>query len=556
MFEQIRQNIKEIVNEELNQTISKEDIELKVPSDQKNGDLATNLAFQLAGPTQQDPEEIADRIAKKVSNNLVWAKSANGFINFTFTNQLLLNLVKKTLCFESKKCDKTVVIDYSAPNIAKPFGIGHLRSTIIGQAIYNLYSFQGWETIGVNHLGDWGTQYGKLLYQIKRKAKDPKKLSMSELENLYVEFHKEAENNPGLIEEARKWFKKLENGDKEAVSIWKSCVEKSLEEFKKVYSLLDVKIDHFLGESFYQDKMKPVIDEAKEKKIAKHSRGALVIDFKGKMPPAMLLKSDGSTTYFTRDLATIRYRIDQWNPDFFVYEVGTDQKLHMQQLFETVEMLGWQKKKNFFHVAHGMYRLQEGQMSTRKGKTVHLSEVLEETISRATKIMKDSKRSKEMSASEKERIITQIAVGAIKYADLKQHYSRDIVFDWGKIMNLTGDSGPYLQYSLVRAKSVLDQNQMPFDWQINKLSPEERAIFKKITEFNESVSQAVKNHTPSVVAHFAFDLAKAFNVFYNMYPILDATKDYKEQRLFLTQATCEVLEKSLDLLGIPIPSKM
>ncbi len=558
MFNQIKKEIKKAINDNLSITISLDDLELEIPNDKSNGDLATNIAFKIAGKVKRSPQEIAREIADSFKSQNFSVQDKNGFINFTFSDQFLTQLVNKTIKFKRKKKEKTMVLDYSAPNIAKPFGIGHLRSTIVGQAIYNIYNFSGWHCVGVNHLGDWGTQYGKLIRQIVKSNENPENLSIKDLERLYVQFHKEANEDPEIVKEGRKWFKKLEEGDEKARKIWKTCVRKSMEEFNKTYTLLGVDIDHNIGESFYQDKIKDVIKETKEKGVAKESEGALIIDFGDEMPPAMLLKSNGGTTYFSRDLATVKYRLNRWNPDLFIYEIGADQKLHMKQLFKTVEMLGWAKKEDFMHVAHGMYRLKDGAMSTRKGKTVHLEDVLDKAVSKATDIINKSNLGEELSVNKKEKIARKIGVGAVKYADLKKHFKRDIVFDWEKVMSLKGDSGPYLQYTTLRAKSVLEKAKKDKeDFKIDQLSAEERDLLSKIIEFDQVVEIAKDNFTPSTIANFAYQLAKKFNLFYAQKPILNAKNEKLEkQRLFITEASFKVLEKSLSLLGIALPERM
>jgi arginyl-tRNA synthetase len=387
LTKKIKKEIQEVIHSYLDASINLEEIKLEIPNDKNNGDLATNIAFVIAKRIGRNPIELAEEVADKLKNNKFSIEAKSGFLNFTFSDQTLAELTKETIRFEKEEKKKTMVLDYSAPNIAKPFGIGHLRSTIVGQAIYNIYDFCGWQCVGINHLGDWGTQYGKLIRQIKKTNKKPEDLSIKDLEKLYVQFHKEVEENPEVEKEGRKWFKKLEEGNKEAREIWKICVEKSMKEFEKTYSLLGIEIDHNIGESFYQDKIEEVIEEAKEKEVAQKSEGALIVDFDQEMPPAMLLKSNGGTTYFSRDLATVKYRIKRWNPDLFVYEIGADQKLHMRQLFKTVEMLGWAKEDDFMHVAHGMYRLKSGAMSTRKGQTIHLEDVLDKAIKKATRII-------------------------------------------------------------------------------------------------------------------------------------------------------------------------
>ena len=550
----IKEKIKNSLNEIYDQAVDLSGLELEIPANESHGDYSSNISFKLAGKLQKDPKEIASKLAESLSGDLFDCQSKGGFLNFYLTDSALESILEQTLEFDLEEVDKTMVLDYSAPNIAKPFGIGHLRSTIVGQSIYNIYEFSGWDCIGVNHLGDWGTQYGKLLYKIIKDDFDPEKLSVKDLERLYVEFHKEAEKNPTMEDEARKWFKKLEDGDKEARKIWKKCVETSLEEFDKTYELLDVDIDHVMGESFYQDKMGAVIKEAKEKGVAKESQGALIVDFDEDMPPAMLLKSDGGTNYFTRDLATVKYRIDRWSPDLFIYEIGADQKLHMKQLFQTVEMMGWDDSSNFMHVAHGMYRLKDGAMSTRKGKTIHLEDVLSEAIDRAEKIVKNSETAGDMTDKERREIARKVGVGAVKYADLKRHYKKDIVFDWDEVLNLKGDSGPYLQYATLRAKSVLETHEEEIKLKLSDLSSKERSLVKKITEFNQKVEIARRNFTPSTIANYAYDLAKTFNGFYNDHQILGADKE--SQRLAITKATFKTLEKSLTLLGISLPEKM
>ena len=551
----IQKGIKSTLQELWSKSVDLSGLELEIPADESHGDFSSNISFKLAGQLKRDPKDIASELADNLSSDLFECKSKGGFLNFYLTSSALEDILKDTLQFNLEDKDKTMVLDYSAPNIAKPFGIGHLRSTIVGQAIYNIYKFSGWNCVGVNHLGDWGTQYGKLLYQIIENDLNPKKLSVKDLEKLYVEFHKEAEENSDMEDGAREWFKKLEDGDEKARKIWKTCVKTSLKEFNKTYDLLDVDIDHVMGESFYQDKMETVVEEAKQKGIAKKSQGALIVEFEEEMPPAMLLKSDGGTNYFTRDLATVKYRLKRWNPDLFIYEIGADQKLHMRQLFKTVEMLGWEEESSFMHVAHGMYRLKDGAMSTRKGKTIHLEDVLNEAIERAEKIIEESETTGEMTEKEKREIAQKVGVGAVKYADLKKHYKKDIVFDWDKVLNLKGNSGPYLQYATLRAKSVLETHEGDIDLELNDLSTKERSLVKKITEFNENVEVARRNFTPSTIANYAYELAKAFNGFYNDHPILNS-EDKRDQRLAITEATFKTLEKSLDLLGISLPERM
>ncbi len=542
------------IAEKILEEITQEDFNLQ-HAKEEHGDYASNVAFLLAKKEKKNPSIVAKELKKKIKSD-VFSKieEKNGFLNFFLSEEAMerefIRVLEEKEDYGKGISEKTLVVDYSSPNIAKSFGVGHLRSTIIGQAIYNIYKFQGWNALGVNHLGDWGTQYGKLLYQIKKENKDPKKLSIKELEEIYVRFHKEAEKNPKIEEEGRKWFSKLEKGDKEAREVWEICREKSMEEFNRIYDDLDVKIDYVIGESFYEDKLQDVIEEAKEKKVAKESKGALIVEFDN-MPPAMILKSDGSTTYFTRDLAAAKYRLKEFSPDLLIYEIGADQTLHIKQLFLAIEKMGWARKEKFVHMPHGMFRLKEGKFSTRKGKTVHLQDVLDLAREKAKEIIKKSGSGKDISDQEKEEISKIVGVGAVKYNDLKRHHKRDVVFDWDRIITLKGDSGPYLQYTFVRCNSILQKAEKSENVRIKKLNNEERKLVKRVIQFNETVDSAAKNFSPNIIAEYAYNLSKEFNYFYDTHTIL---KDKK--RIAITKGTSIILKQCLSLLGISVPEKM
>ncbi len=545
-------------------------IKIEHPKEMFHGDYATSIALVISKILKKNPMEIAESIKFQILDlepdffeKVEVVKP--GFINFFLSQEFLINslnnILKEKEKYGSAKIKKTVVIDYSAPNIAKPFGIGHLRSTTLGQSIYNIYKFLGWKCIGDNHLGDWGTQFGKMIVAIKKWANKEKlkDLSIADLEKLYIKFHQEIEANPELEDEARAWFKKLEDNDKEAKEIWQTCVDISLKEFDKVYDLLGVKIDYVLGESFYQGKTMSIIKEANKKKIAIKSQGALIIKYpKDKLPPTIILKSDGATNYFTRDLATVQYRLKTWKPDLIIYEVGVEQSLHFQQLFWAIELFGWAKREKFFHMAHGLYRSKEGRLSTRKGKTIHLEAVLQEAIDRAKKIIEQSETSQDLSNKEKEKIAQIVGIGAVKYNDLSQHYSRNIIFDWDKILNLKGNSGPYLQYTFTRCKSVLKKSKTKINFKnIENLDSEEKNILRTIYKFPEVVQEAADKFSPNLICNFAFDLAQKYNLFYQKHSIIKAeTDNLKMFRLSLTVAVAQVLKNSLSLLGISVPSQM
>lgn len=484
------------------------------------------------------------------NENIEKIEKVAGFTNIFISDKKLIEIAKKINegtnleKLKERGKGKTMVIDYSAPNIAKPFGIGHLRSTNIGQAIYNLYQSLGWKCIGDNHLGDWGTQFGKLMVAIKKWGEKPvEEMSIGDLEKLYVKFHIEAEKDKKLIEEGRDWFFKLENKETEARNIWQKVVDLSLKEFNKVYELLGVKIDYTLGESFYEDKIERVMEMMKEKGVIKESEGAEIIEFEN-MPPAMIRKSNGTTTYFTRDVATLKYRMDTWKPELIIYEIGADQTLHCRQLFATAKMLGYEA--NFIHVAHGLIRWKEGKFSTRKGDTIHLSEVIDKARQEAKKIAPNNNKEQ----------IEAVAIGAIKFNDLAQDPKKDIIFDWEKIMSMEGNSGPYLQYTYARGKSVLAkiQDKRYKKQEKNEFNEEEKTLLREFYKFEEKIIEAAERFSPSVLAEYLLGLARKYNEFYAKNRIIGEAEE--EQRLFLTETTVNILGKGLKILGLETLEKM
>ncbi|HEX8923910.1 MAG TPA: arginine--tRNA ligase [Patescibacteria group bacterium] len=542
------------------------------PSDNKFGDYSTNAAMAAAKLTKQNPVELANKIKEELQklagvDDIIQKieVAGAGFINFYLTENYL---VKKAESYNyeaetrNRLADfgggRTMVIDYSAPNIAKPFGIGHLRSTNIGQAIYNIYKILGWRTIGDNHLGDWGTQFGKLIVAIKRWGEKPvEEMTIDDLEKLYVKFHQEAENEPSLTDEARETFAKLENGDTETKTIWQKCIDLSIKEFDRVYEILGVHIDHSYGESFYEKMLPQVIEDFKNKNLTKDSEGALIVEYDN-MPPAMLLKSNKTTTYFTRDMATIKFRKDTWNPDLIVYEVGNDHILHFNQVFRAAEMMDWQPKEGFVHVAHGMIRWANGKFSTREGKTIHMAEVLQKAEEEAKKVAENSQVGKEMSATEREEMIKAVAIGAVKFTDLSQDPKKDIIFDWERIMSLEGDSGPYLQYTYARCLSVLNKSdikeQKNTDQIPKTMKPEELQLLKEFYRFDEKIAEAADRFNPSIIAEFLLSVARKYNEFYAKCKIIGDNDEVF--RIFLTRTTASILKSGMEILGINTVEKM
>ena len=558
--------IRELIIKSLSKISLQKDIEVSIPENDSFGDFSTNLAMILSKKGKKSLVDISNDLINKLKKDetlkeyIEKIEFNSGFINFWLKKEYLVRELKK---IDLRKDEygkqilgdgKIVVIDYSAPNIAKRFSIGHLRSTIIGQAIYNLYEFLGYKVVGDNHLGDWGTQFGTLLAEIEIEKSDVDKLTINELEKMYVEFNRKQEADPKLHDKAKEWFKKLEDDNNRAKEIWEKIVNISLEEFDKVYDLLGVKIDFAYGESFYQDKMPAIIKELKDKKISKLSQGAEIVEFEN-MPPAMIVKSDGTTTYFTRDLATIDYRLHNWNPDIFIYEVGSDQTLHFRQLFETVKKLGWIKKNDLKHVGHGLYRFKEGKMSTRKGTTIKLEEILDMSIQKAKEIIRISETSRGLKDIEINDLILKVGIGAIKYFDLMHQPASDIIFDWDKIFVLEGNSAPYLQYTYARTNSVLEKADSNKEKEINnELNGEEVSVLRALIKFSDTINSAAKSFSPNLLCNYLFSLAQKYNTFYNKHKIIGG--DNEAFRILLTKSVGQVLKNGLTLLGIESPAKM
>jgi len=527
-----------MIKDELNKWLEDKKIGAKLerPAIEKFGDFAIRAEVDFDGAQMVERTE-----------------NVAGFTNIWIKNEWLIKEAEQLMDEVGLKNNlgkygqgKTMVIDYSAPNIAKPFGIGHLRSTDIGQAIYNIYQLLGWKCIGDNHLGDWGTQFGKLIVAIKKWwPGELTDLTINELEKLYVRFHSEAEKDETLVDQGREWFEKLEKGDEEARAIWQNCIDISNREFDRVYELLGVKIDYTLGESFYTDKMATVVEELKDKKLVTESQGALIVEFEG-MPPAMVTKTNGTTTYFTRDLATVKYRMETWNPDLIIYEVGSDQILHFKQVFEMIKMMGYGVK--MVHVPHGMIRWASGKFSTRDGHTIHLEEVIEKAVEEAKKIAPDNTEDK----------IMAVAVGAIKFNDLGQDPKKDIIFDWEKVMSMDGNSGPYLQYTYARCQSVLAKTKIAdpnlVDATLPEMKVEESSLLRELTKFEEKLVEAGERFNPAVWAEYLLSVARKYNEFYAKHRIIDQKEE--EWRVWLTKTTATVIKLGLGVLGIKTIEKM
>ncbi|MSR71320.1 MAG: arginine--tRNA ligase [Candidatus Taylorbacteria bacterium] len=544
--------------------IDVQEVTIEHPKDIYQGDYSTNVAMVYGKQLKTNPKELALKIktllekAKIIGVEKIEIAGA-GFINFYLTQDFFTksieNIVRGREKFGSndEMEGKKVLVEYSSPNIAKPFTIGHLRSTIIGDSIANILEFLGYKVIRDNHLGDWGTQFGKQIVAIKHWSNlDSIRNSenqMKALVELYVKFHEEAEKDKGLEDEAREWFLKLEQGDEEAREIYEITVDISMKYFNMIYSRLGVHpFDTLHGEAFYEPLLKEVLLDIEKAGIAKESEGARLIFFKDdKYPPLMIQKKDGATLYATRDLATDKWRGREYGKDTLVInETGAEQSMYFKQLFEVDEMLGYFEKKNRVFVGHGFIRSKDGKMSTRKGNVIWLEEVLDEAIVRAKAI--------------NENTAEMVGIGAIKFNDLKRESSQDIIFNWDEILNLKGDSGPYLQYSCVRAHSIVAKSKdlgskHPSDLDVQRLS-EISDLERLLYRFPEVVTRAGNEYSPHYIATYLIEIASAFNNYYAHNKIIDETDLTSPYKVALTEAFAIVMSNGLKLLGIQVPEKM
>ncbi len=564
---------KQIIAEHISKTININEKELEsyieTPKDSQNGDYAFPC-FRLAKELRKAPPAIANEIKEKIETveEIEKIEVAGGYLNFFINKSILakevLEEISKNEQYGKSEIgkEKNIVIDYSAPNIAKPFHIGHLRSTVIGGALYNIYKYLGYNVTGVNHLGDYGTQFGKLIegYKMWGKEYDIEKDPINELTKIYIRINEACKNDEQILENCRNNFKKLEDGDSYCVEIWKKFRELSLQEFQKVYDLLGSKFDSWNGESFYSDKMPEVIEILEKTGKLIESQGAKIIDLedKGINTPCIIEKSNGSTTYATRDLAAILYRARTYDFDKALYVTSYEQVLHFKQVFEVAKLLGLDEKytKGLEHVSFGMVLLPEGKMSTREGNIIKLEDLLNEAISRAKEIIEQ----KNPDLENKEEVAKKVGIGAVIFNDMSSSRIKDEVFDWNTILNFQGETGPYIQYTYVRTKSVLEKaGYLPKmdEIKIEKLVDEySLTILKLIYNFEDVLIQVTDKNEPSILARYLIDLAKAYSSFYNENKIIVKDKDIQNARVYLTYATSEVLKQGANLLGIQMPEKM
>lgn len=540
---------------------------LEFPPDEKLGDVAFPC-FALSKTMKQSPANIAGQLAESLPGNSLWTSSAAGpYLNFKFNRAAAVEQFVRNGGPRTPEIGggKRVIIDMSSPNIAKPFGIGHLRSTMIGNALYNLLRKVGYDTVNVNHLGDWGTQFGKMITAYLHwgdssdKAEDPIKACLE----LYVRFHEEAELRPELETEAREWFVKLESGDPEAHRYWRMFIEDSLAAFSKLYDRLGVSFDHYLGESFYNDKMDAVVDELSRLGLLEESDGALVVrlDEEG-LPPCLIKKSDGSSIYATRDLATAIYRHDQMQGDELLYVVGAEQSLHFRQLFLVLERMGLEWAKQCKHIPFGLMLMNGQKMSTRRGKVVFLEDVLDEAASHALRIIEE----KNPALAGKAEVAEAVGVGAVIFGDLLHSRLHEVNFSLEDVVNFEGETGPYAQYTYARTQSLLrkaaaansgepGQDSTAADYQYAE-GDQSWQLAKALMRYPDALAQAAQRYEPSVVARYLIELAQAFNRFYHHEKILAGNAAEQAAKLALVRLTAGTLEDGLTLLGLKALKEM
>ena len=537
---------------------------IALPPNLDMGDYALPC-FKFAKILRKSPVMIAEEMKNAIQTDEIVCEisAVNGYLNFkinktAFVKETLDKILtqKDNYGASEQGKGKTICIDYSSINIAKPFHIGHLSTTVLGGALYRIFDFLGYKTVGINHLGDYGTQFGKLISAYKRwgDKETVEKGGIRALNELYVRFHKEAESHPEYDDEARAYFKKIEQGDEECQALFKWFKELTLKDVQKIYEMLDIRFDSYAGESFYSDKMQPVVDELKEKGLLTESRGAQVVDLEAYgMPPCIILKSDGSSLYATRDMAAAEYRKKTYDFDKCLYVVAYQQNLHFKQFFKVLEMLGKDWAKDLVHVAYGMVSLEEGTMSTRKGNVVFLEDVIARCIEKAYTIIDE----KNPNLENKEDVAKKVGVGAVIFGALYNNKIKDIVFSYDKVLNFDGETSVYVQYTCARAKSVLQKGGAVENYELPTLSMEEIELVKCLSTFPETVKAAAEKYEPSLIARFAVEVAQKFNKFYFDCKILSAEDEKtKNFRLALTNATLQALKNAFALLGIGIPDKM
>ena len=567
-------NFKNIIANAISKVVNINETEIEMsiekPKGSENGDYAFPC-FRLAKELHKAPQMIANDIKENIKvdeNQITKIEVVGGYLNFFINKEILVEEVLNEMS-EDKEYGKStigngknIVIDYSAPNIAKPFHIGHLRSTVIGAALYKIYKYLGYNVTGINHLGDYGTQFGKLIegYKLWGNEYNIEENPIDELTKIYIRINQACKEDEKVLENCRNNFKKLEDGDKYCVEIWQKFRELSLKEFQKVYDILGSKFDSWNGEAFYSDKMPEVIEILNKTGKLVESEGAKIIDLedKGINTPCIIEKINGSSTYATRDLAAIMYRARTYDFDKALYITSYEQVLHFKQVFEVAKLLGLDEKytNGLEHVAFGMVLLPTGKMSTREGTSIKLSELLNEAISRAKAIIEQ----KNPELENKDEVAKKVGVGAVIFNDLANNRVKDEIFDWDTILNFQGETGPYIQYTYVRTKSVIEKaGGVPDISEVSsELLQDEYSIklLKLIYDFEDVLVQVTDKNEPSILSRYLIDVAKTYSNFYNENKIINDNKNLQNARVYLTYSVGRILKTGAGLLGIEMPNKM
>ena len=566
----IKTELSKIISKQIE--ISQEDIysNIQIIKEKGKGDY-TFPCFTLSKILKKSPIDIAKELKEKIPTNEIIDKveSINGYLNFYINKEYLTKLVFEEFNLKGEdygKSDigknKTVLVEYSSPNIAKPFHIGHLRTTVIGHALYNIYKFLGYNTIGINHLGDYGTQFGKLIeaYKLWSNEYNIDDNPMDELTKMYVRINSLCEEDEKVLERCRENFKLLENGDEYCVSLWNKFRDLSLKEFQKTYDLLGIKFDSIKGEAFYIDKIDEVVDILKKNNKITQSEGATIVSLKdeGIDTPCIIRKSDGSSIYAARDLAAIIYRARTYDYDKCIYVTGYEQDFHFNQVFKVAKYLDLDEKyiNGLEHVSYGMYSLKEGRMSTRKGNFIKLEDILNESISKAKQIMIE----KNPDLDDIDNISEKVGIGAVVFGDLYNSRIKDEVFDLEEMLSFQGETSPYIQYMYVRINSIIsksNENVLINDINYSKLSDElSYSIVKLLYNFTDVVEQAKEKNEPYILSRYLIDLAKSYSMFYNNNKVLSDNIEERKARLYLINIVSNVLKTGMNLLGIQMPNKM
>lgn len=544
---------------------------IEIPADSKMGDYAFPC-FKLAKVLRKAPPMIAKDIAGKISEDPLFAKveSVNAYVNMFIDRELFVkDLVAEVTAKESdygRSCvgeGKKVIVEYSSPNIAKPFHIGHIRSTVIGNSIYKIYDALGYDTVRINHLGDYGTQFGKMICAYRKwgNKEDVINEPIKTLLSYYTKFHEEAENDPSLEQEARDIFARLEKGEPEEVELWQWFRDESLKEFTRVYKMLGIEFDSYNGESFYSDKMPRFVQELKEKNLLEESEGAQIVNLEEYgMSPALITKSDGSTLYITRDIAAAVYRKEHY--DFYknLYIVASQQNLHFQQWIQILELMGYEWARDCVHIPFGLVSLEDGVMSTRQGRVVFLEDVLNRAVEQTKKIIME----KNVNTDDVEETAKMVGIGAVMFQELSNNRIKDYVFSWDKVLNFEGETGPYVQYTHARAASVLRKAGEDVVKRAVTGAPNPKYITgdsayelaKLIYAYPAAVAEAGDKYEPSVLTRHIIDIAQAFNRFYHDEHVLVDDEEEKIAKVALVAAAKNTIKNGLGLLGIQAPEKM